>query len=236
MTTATHGSRFSDIARKLGTDALPSAPPPHDAERPLRRPTTTPSSSEAQAVLGARCRAELGGGGATHAEICRLLRELAHYCGSTALALSMHTHLVAAAVWRHRHGQPGEALLRKIAASELVLVSTGAGDWVDSVGRAEARARRLPHQRRQALLQRLARRRSDDHQRAVRRPRARRGGAALPGPVERARASPCATTGTRSACAAPARIRSSSRTCSCRTRRSACAGRAGSGTRRGTWS
>ena len=49
----------------------------------------------------------------------------------------MHTHLVAAAVWRHKHGQPAEALLRKIAASELVLVSTGAGDWVDSVGKAE---------------------------------------------------------------------------------------------------
>lgn len=49
----------------------------------------------------------------------------------------MHTHLVATAVWRHAHGQPGEALLRKVASSELVLVSTGAGDWVDSVGRAE---------------------------------------------------------------------------------------------------
>jgi acyl-CoA dehydrogenase len=80
---------------------------------------------------------EFGGGGATHAELCQGLRELAQYCSSTALALSMHTHLVAAAVWRHLHGQPAEALLRKIAANELVLISTGAGDWVDSVGRSE---------------------------------------------------------------------------------------------------
>lgn len=80
---------------------------------------------------------EFGGGGATHAELCQGLRELAHSCSSTALALSMHTHLVAAAVWRHMHGQPAEALLRKIAANELVLVSTGAGDWIESVGRAE---------------------------------------------------------------------------------------------------
>lgn len=80
---------------------------------------------------------EFGGGGATHAELCQGLRELAHYCSSTALALSMHTHLVAAAVWRHLHGQPAEALLRKIAAGELVLISTGAGDWIESVGRAE---------------------------------------------------------------------------------------------------
>lgn len=80
---------------------------------------------------------ELGGGGASYAELCQVLRELAHHCPSTSLALSMHTHLVAAAVWRLRHGQPAEALLRKIAASELVLVSTGAGDWVDSKGKAE---------------------------------------------------------------------------------------------------
>jgi acyl-CoA dehydrogenase len=49
----------------------------------------------------------------------------------------MHTHLIAAQVWRYRHGQPAEALLRKVAGSELVLVSTGAGDWIDSVGKAE---------------------------------------------------------------------------------------------------
>jgi acyl-CoA dehydrogenase len=88
-------------------------------------------------LLSAAVPSELGGGGATHSEICDVLRELAQYCGSTALALSMHSHLVATAVFRHRHGQPGEALLRKVAASELVLVSTGAGDWLDSVGRAE---------------------------------------------------------------------------------------------------
>ncbi|MFO7177170.1 MAG: acyl-CoA dehydrogenase family protein [Pseudomonadota bacterium] len=87
--------------------------------------------------LSAPVPRELGGGGLSHSELCRVLRELAHYCSSTALALSMHMHLVATTVLRHRQGQPGEALLRKVATSELVLVSTGAGDWVDSVGRAE---------------------------------------------------------------------------------------------------
>lgn len=88
-------------------------------------------------LFSAGVPSDLGGGGASHAELCQGLRELAQFCGSTALAFSMHTHLVAAAVWRHLHGQPAEALLRKIAAQELVLVSTGAGDWLDSVGRAE---------------------------------------------------------------------------------------------------
>lgn len=77
---------------------------------------------------------ELGGGGATHAELCEVIRQLARYCASSALALSMHSHLVAATVWKYRHGQPGEQLLRSIAERELILVSTGATDWVDSTG------------------------------------------------------------------------------------------------------
>ena len=37
------------------------------------------------------------GGGTRHSAMCGFLRQLAHYCPSTALALSMHQHLVAAA-------------------------------------------------------------------------------------------------------------------------------------------
>jgi alkylation response protein AidB-like acyl-CoA dehydrogenase len=88
-------------------------------------------------IFSAGVPLELGGGGATHAELCALLRELGHACGSTALALSMHTHLLAAAVWRYRQGQPVEPLLKRVAAEQLVLVSTGASDWLDSSGRAE---------------------------------------------------------------------------------------------------
>jgi acyl-CoA dehydrogenase len=81
--------------------------------------------------------AELGGGGASHRELCSLLRELGRHCGSTALALSMHTHLLAATVYRYKRGEPGEQLLRRIAAEQLVLVSTGAADWLSSNGRVE---------------------------------------------------------------------------------------------------
>ena len=80
--------------------------------------------------------AELGGGGASLADLCEVLRELAHSCASTALALSMHTHLIAANTYRHRHGDT-PPLLRKVAERELVLVSTGASDWMDSNGSAE---------------------------------------------------------------------------------------------------
>src|SRR5262245_50097006 len=88
-------------------------------------------------LLSAGVPRDLGGGGATYAELGEVLRALAGYCPSTALALSMHTHLVAAAVWRHLHGQPAAPLLTKVAEGELVLVSTGAGDWIDSVGSAQ---------------------------------------------------------------------------------------------------
>ena len=91
----------------------------------------------ARRFFSAGVPAELGGGGASHRELCAMLRELAHHCGSTALALSMHTHLLAATVWRWRQGQPVEPLLRRIAEEQIVLVSTGASDWLDSSGTAD---------------------------------------------------------------------------------------------------
>src|SRR3546814_7420795 len=49
----------------------------------------------------------------------------------------MHQHLVAAAVANDRAGRPGRKLLEKVAASEAILISTGANDWLESNGRAE---------------------------------------------------------------------------------------------------
>jgi alkylation response protein AidB-like acyl-CoA dehydrogenase len=77
---------------------------------------------------------ELGGGGAGHRELCQTIAELGRHCGSTALAFSMHAHLLAATVWKHLHGQPVEALLRKVAAEQTVLLSTGASDWIEGSG------------------------------------------------------------------------------------------------------
>ena len=92
---------------------------------------------KARRVFSAGVPAELGGGGASYTELCAMLREIAHACGSTALALAMHTHLLAATVWRYRQGQPVAPLLQRIVNEQLVLVSTGASDWLASSGRAE---------------------------------------------------------------------------------------------------
>lgn len=79
---------------------------------------------------------QLGGPGVSYAEMCRFLRTLAGYCPSTALAVSMHQHLVGAARKNFEDGKAAPTLLEKVLDKELVLVSTGAGDWLDSNGTA----------------------------------------------------------------------------------------------------
>src|SRR5262245_22055640 len=89
-------------------------------------------------VFSAPVPAELGGGGASHAEMCDALRTLAHACSSTALALSMHTHQVLIPAWRWRHDRaPVEPFLRRVTAEELVIASSGGSDWLTGSGRAE---------------------------------------------------------------------------------------------------
>jgi alkylation response protein AidB-like acyl-CoA dehydrogenase len=88
-------------------------------------------------ILGAPVPAELGGGGASYGELCDLVRELGRHCSATALSLSMHLHLTATLVWVSRHGGATAPLLERIAREQLVLVTSGATDWLDSNGSAE---------------------------------------------------------------------------------------------------
>jgi alkylation response protein AidB-like acyl-CoA dehydrogenase len=104
----------------------------HDAQN--RFVASSYEALKSQGFFGAAVPEELGGLGASHAELCDALRVLAHACPATALAASMHSHLVAATVWKYRRGQGGEPLLRRVAKEQLVLVSTGAGDWFESNG------------------------------------------------------------------------------------------------------
>ena len=87
-------------------------------------------------LFSAPVPAELGGGGGSYANHCAMIRTIARGCGSTALAYSMHSHLLQGLIWRHRHGAtpPAEPLLRRIAKEELVLISSGGSDWLDGSG------------------------------------------------------------------------------------------------------
>lgn len=91
----------------------------------------------AAGLLTAAVPTELGGEGATIRELTALQRELAHHCGSTALASAMHQHVVAFTAWRYRRGLPGaEATLRRVAEEGILLVSTGGGDYTHPRGEA----------------------------------------------------------------------------------------------------
>ena len=84
---------------------------------------------------------ELGGGGADLDELAGMVRVLAYHCGSTGLAFSMHTHLVAVPAWRW-HAQPAvksavEPLLRRLVNERILLVSSGGSDWIPGSGTAE---------------------------------------------------------------------------------------------------
>ncbi len=130
------------MSRKIDLPALLADLGPRFAQGAAERDTGDAFVAENYRALrearlfSAQIPQEIGGGGASHGEMCAFLRGLAAHCPSTALALSMHQHLVAAAVANDKAGRPGRKLLEKVAAQELVLVSTGANDWLESNGRA----------------------------------------------------------------------------------------------------
>jgi acyl-CoA dehydrogenase len=90
-----------------------------------------------QRLFSAGIPVELGGGGATHAEVCAVVRELGRHCGSTGLSYAMHSHPVCVNVFKHLRGdEKATAALGKIAGGELVIAGTGANDWLASNGEA----------------------------------------------------------------------------------------------------
>jgi len=93
---------------------------------------------KAAGAFAAGVPSELGGGGASHADLCAMVRELASHCSSTALAFSMHTHPVAAQayMWRAGNKMP-EPLLRRIATENLVIATSGGSDWLAGSGKLE---------------------------------------------------------------------------------------------------
>jgi len=80
--------------------------------------------------LAAPVPVDLGGAGATVRQVAEAQAELARSCGSTALASAMHLHVVLASAYRHRRGDDAVAgMLKRVAAEQLVVASTGVGDF-----------------------------------------------------------------------------------------------------------
>jgi alkylation response protein AidB-like acyl-CoA dehydrogenase len=93
---------------------------------------------KARGVYKALIPAELGGGGVGYSDLCYFLKDLAGYCPSTSLTLSMHMHLIAVLGFRHTNGDAGATnTLKAVVEKGLILLSTGGGDWVSSNGTAK---------------------------------------------------------------------------------------------------
>lgn len=90
-------------------------------------------------LVDAGVPADLGGGGADIRALAAMITEMAHYCGSTALAFSMHTHQVAIPAWRwvRQQAAPVAPLLKRVAAEKIILLSSGGSDWIAGSGKAE---------------------------------------------------------------------------------------------------
>jgi alkylation response protein AidB-like acyl-CoA dehydrogenase len=127
---------ISEVAERLGPVFARRAPKA-DAEDAFVAENF--SDLKQSGLVAAGVPAELGGGGASIAELAGMLRILARHCGSTALALAMHTHQVAIPAWRYTHQKVAavEPLLKRIANERIILLTSGGSDWIASSGKAE---------------------------------------------------------------------------------------------------
>ncbi|MES1172671.1 MAG: acyl-CoA dehydrogenase family protein [Bacteroidota bacterium] len=123
------------VVRELGPAFAESAAA-HDAEESFV--AANYAAMKQRKLFSAGVPAELGGGGASHAEMCAVIREIGHHCGSTALAMSMHTHIVATLSYTWRSGNKApEGMLKRVAAEGLVLMTSGGADWLQGSGKLE---------------------------------------------------------------------------------------------------
>jgi indole-3-acetate monooxygenase len=136
-TAATRVEPIGEIATRLSATFARTAAQ-HDADDSFI--TENYAALKASGLVQAGVPVELGGGGADVRALCDMLRILAQGCSATALAFAMHTHQVAIPAWRWQHtpARPMvEPLLRRVAAEQLILLTSGGSDWVGGAGTAQ---------------------------------------------------------------------------------------------------
>lgn len=126
--------RFVPLAASIGQQIAPHS------ERHDRNGTFVDESYVAfreSGYLGLAVPEDLGGMGATIAQVAAAQAELARHCASSALAVAMHQHITLFAAWRFRREMPGaEGMLRRIINDRVVFVSTGGSDFTRPNGTA----------------------------------------------------------------------------------------------------
>jgi len=117
-------------------------------DREARFPVEAFAAIKAERLLGMLVPADLGGEGATFTDVVEVCYALARNCASTGMIYAMHQIMVACLVRHARDSAWHRALLRRLAAEQLLLASSttdgqGGGDLRKSDCAVEATGGRL---------------------------------------------------------------------------------------------
>ena len=115
------GPSFLERAAKVAAVAAADA---DDVDRAARFPKAAIAAARAQELLGAQIPLEFGGYGASIFDVADMCYVLGRACASTGMIFAMHQTKVACLV---RHGAGSlwhEALMRRVAAEQLLLASS----------------------------------------------------------------------------------------------------------------
>jgi acyl-CoA dehydrogenase len=124
----TTGEQFipdrSSFPRRTTAVAAAAATEADDVDRTARFPQKAIEAARAQRLLGAQIPHSFGGDGASILDIADMCYALGRACSSTAMIFAMHQTKVACLV---RHGAGSayhEALMRRVAAGQMLLASS----------------------------------------------------------------------------------------------------------------
>lgn len=138
---------WSVLASQVGSELEPDVA---EADRSGQISTIAFERLRQEGLTSALVPEDFAGGGASHREMGDILRVLGRHDPAVAVTLSMHSHLLATQLWRHRHGMDATAVFTKVVGG-AILISTGASDWVGASGSASkveggfrVSARKLP--------------------------------------------------------------------------------------------
>jgi len=108
--------RVSHVADKV------AAPAAAEVDRDARFPHEAIDALKADKLLSTLIPVELGGEGATIADVARCVEALSQACASTAMIYAMHQIQVACLV-RHARSEAMRELMREVVSSQLLLAS-----------------------------------------------------------------------------------------------------------------
>ncbi len=114
-------SELVEQARRIGTEV--ARPHAGAVDRDARFPFEAAAALREERLLGATVPVELGGLGASVAEVAAMCTELGKHCSATAVAFAMH-HIQIACMARHGMGSPFfRAYLTECAERQLLVAS-----------------------------------------------------------------------------------------------------------------